>query len=191
MLTVKNWGYLASPGHFEIVAEENGEKPKSDISITQPLSLTVLPHLPQNIRFWGWEISRIGENILLCNDSLSKIQDDSQLWPIESVSTMKPVRVRYFSPILDISHPQKQIFWCKCGKTVNKGGWVIEMSDFGFSPFSAATISKWPRLVKYPQFFTAKGIRSKKTYAPVIFFGLHGLQISTYDKQVNQVKTTW
>ena len=51
MLTVKNWGYLASLGHFEIVAEENGEKPKSDISITQPLSLTVLPHLPQNIRF--------------------------------------------------------------------------------------------------------------------------------------------
>ena len=31
MLTVKNWGYLASFGHFEIVAAENGEKPKSDI----------------------------------------------------------------------------------------------------------------------------------------------------------------
>ena len=37
MLTVKNWGYLASLGHFEIVAAENDEKPKSDISITQPL----------------------------------------------------------------------------------------------------------------------------------------------------------
>ena len=34
MLTVKNWGYFASLGHFEIVAAENGEKPKSDISIT-------------------------------------------------------------------------------------------------------------------------------------------------------------
>ena len=42
MLTVKNWGYLASLGHFEIVAAENGERPKSDI--TQPLLLTVLPH---------------------------------------------------------------------------------------------------------------------------------------------------
>ena len=46
MLTVKNWGQLATLGQFEIVAEENGEKPKSGISITQPLLLTVLPYLP-------------------------------------------------------------------------------------------------------------------------------------------------
>ena len=37
MLTMKNWGWLATRGHFEIVDAENGEKPKSGISITQPL----------------------------------------------------------------------------------------------------------------------------------------------------------
>ena len=35
---------------------------KSGISITQSLLLTVLPYLPQNNCFWGWEILRIGEN---------------------------------------------------------------------------------------------------------------------------------
>ena len=49
MFTVKNWGYLAALGYFEVVAAENGEKPKSGISITQPLLLTVLPYLPQII----------------------------------------------------------------------------------------------------------------------------------------------
>ena len=72
MLTGKNWGLLATLGHFEIVAAENGEKPKSGISITQPLLLTVLPYLPQNNCFWGWEILGIVENILLCDDSFSK-----------------------------------------------------------------------------------------------------------------------
>ena len=57
-------GIIAHPGHFEIVAAENGEKPKSGISITQPLLLTFLTYLPQNNCFWGWEILRIGENIL-------------------------------------------------------------------------------------------------------------------------------
>ena len=65
-------GIIGHPCHFEIVAAENGEKPKSGISITQPLLLTVLPYLPQNNCFWGWEILRIGENFLLCNDSFSK-----------------------------------------------------------------------------------------------------------------------
>ena len=54
------------------MAAENGEKPKSGISITQPLLLTVLPNLPHNNFFRGWELLRIGENILLCNDSFSK-----------------------------------------------------------------------------------------------------------------------
>ena len=63
---------MATLGHFEIVAAENGEKPKSGTAITQPLLLTVLPYLPQNNCFWGWEKLRIGENILLCNDSFSK-----------------------------------------------------------------------------------------------------------------------
>ena len=53
MLTVKNWEYLATLDHFEIVAAENGEKPKSGISITQPLLFTVLPYLPHNENFWG------------------------------------------------------------------------------------------------------------------------------------------
>ena len=86
MLKVKNWGYLASFGHFEIVVAENGEKPKSDISITQPLYLNVLPHLPQNILLWEWKYQELVKNILLCNDSLFKIQDGSQLWPIESIN---------------------------------------------------------------------------------------------------------
>ena len=30
----------------------------------------------------------------------------------------------------------------------------MEMPDFGFSPFSAATISKLPRVANYPRFFT-------------------------------------
>ena len=51
MLTVKNWGYLATLGHFEIVAAENGEKPKSGIFISQPLLFTVLPYLPHNNYF--------------------------------------------------------------------------------------------------------------------------------------------
>ena len=72
MLTVKNLWYLATLGHFEIMDAENGEKPKSRISITQPFLLTVLPYLPQNNFFWGWEILRIGEIILICNDSFSK-----------------------------------------------------------------------------------------------------------------------
>ena len=63
---------MATLGHFEIVAAENGEKPKSGISKTQHLLLTVLPYLLQNNCFWWWEILRIGENILLCNDNFSK-----------------------------------------------------------------------------------------------------------------------
>ena len=55
-------GIIGHLGHFEIVAAENGEKPKSGISITQSLLLTVLPYLPQNNCFWGWEILKIGEN---------------------------------------------------------------------------------------------------------------------------------
>ena len=51
MLTVKNWEYLATLDHFEIVPAENGEKPKSGISITQPLLFTVLPYLPHNDNF--------------------------------------------------------------------------------------------------------------------------------------------
>ena len=66
-------GIIGHPWSFyEIVGAENGEKPKSSISITQPLLLTVLPYLPQNNCFWGWEILKIGENILLYNDSFSK-----------------------------------------------------------------------------------------------------------------------
>ena len=88
MLRVKNWGYLVILGHFEIVAAENGERPKSGISITQPLILTVLLYLPQNICFWGWEISRIGEKYLTLQWQFFKIQDGSQLWPIKSVNTI-------------------------------------------------------------------------------------------------------
>ena len=72
MLTAKNCALLATLGHFEIVGAENGKKPKSGIFITQPLLLTVLPYLSKNNCFWGWEISRIGEDILLYNDSFSK-----------------------------------------------------------------------------------------------------------------------
>ena len=45
MLTVKNWGYLAALGYFEVVAAENDEKPESSILKTQHLVLTVLPYL--------------------------------------------------------------------------------------------------------------------------------------------------
>ena len=83
MLTVKNWGYLTTLGHFEIVVAENGEKPKSGISITQPLWMTVLPHSPLNNCFWGWEISRIGEKYITLHWQFFKIKDGSQLWPIE------------------------------------------------------------------------------------------------------------
>ena len=34
---MKNWGYLATLGYFEVVAAENGEKPESGISKIQPL----------------------------------------------------------------------------------------------------------------------------------------------------------
>ena len=45
---------------------------KAEITHFQPLLLTVLPYLPQSNCSWGWEILRIGENFLLCNDSFSK-----------------------------------------------------------------------------------------------------------------------
>ena len=88
MLTGKNWGLLATLGHFEIVAAENGEKPKSGIFITQPLLLTVLPYLPQNNCFWGWEILGIVENILLCNDSFSKSKMAPNYGQMERVNTV-------------------------------------------------------------------------------------------------------
>ena len=74
MLTVKNWGYLAALGHFEIVAAENGDKRKSGISITQPLLLTVLPYLPQMIVSEGGKYQELGKNILICNDRFSKFK---------------------------------------------------------------------------------------------------------------------
>ena len=40
---------MAALGNFEIVVAENGEKPKSGISITQSLFVTDLPYLPENI----------------------------------------------------------------------------------------------------------------------------------------------
>ena len=69
MWTLNNWGYLAAPGHFEIVAAENGEKPKSGISITQPLLLTVYLKI---IVSGGGKYKELVKNILLCNDSFSK-----------------------------------------------------------------------------------------------------------------------
>ena len=72
MLTVKNWGYLAALGHFEIVGAENGEKPKSDISITQPLLVTILPYLPWKYVSEDEKYQELLKIIFFCNDSFSK-----------------------------------------------------------------------------------------------------------------------
>ena len=69
MLTVKNWVYLTALGHFEIVATENGEKPKSDIYITQPLFVTVLPINPKTYVSEGGKYHELVQNNLLYNNS--------------------------------------------------------------------------------------------------------------------------
>ena len=80
MLIVKNWGYLASLGHFEIVAAENGEKPKSDI-YWQFCHIYLKTFVSE-----GGKYQELVENILLCNGSFLTIQDGSQLWPIECIN---------------------------------------------------------------------------------------------------------
>ena len=88
MITVKNWGYLAALVHFEIVATENGEKPKSDISSTQP-SHWQFYHIYLKIYVYeGGKYHELVKNILVCNSRFFKIQDGSQLRPIEGVNTM-------------------------------------------------------------------------------------------------------
>ena len=69
-----NCGYLASLGHFQITATENGEKSKSGIFVTQRLSMTVLPYLPQIMCFWKCKSQELVNKILLCNKSF-KISD--------------------------------------------------------------------------------------------------------------------
>ena len=72
MLTVINWGYLDAQGHFEIVATENGEKPKSGISIIQ-LSYWQFYHIYLNIFVSeGGRYEELVKNILLCNDRFTK-----------------------------------------------------------------------------------------------------------------------
>ena len=63
MLTVKNYRYLATLGHFEKVAAENGEKPKSGKTVTQPpywqfttFTSKYLFLRVENIKNW-WKIS--------------------------------------------------------------------------------------------------------------------------------------
>ena len=81
-------GILGHPGHFEIVAAENGEKPKSGISITQPLLLTVLPYLPQKNISEGGKYQEMVQKYLTLQWQFFKIKHGSQLWPIESVNTI-------------------------------------------------------------------------------------------------------
>ena len=76
MLTVQIWGYMTSLVQFQITAAANSENLKQGISITQPLFVTVLPYLSQNI-YAGWEISRIRENILLWMDMSNGSSNDS------------------------------------------------------------------------------------------------------------------